>query len=61
MKTEVLAAIGEQDGLRRPAAVNAALAANDRVKFAFTLLQAALAHADHPEQRSAARRGACCA
>ena len=50
MKTEVLAAIGEEDGLRRPAAVNAALAANDRVKFAFTLLQAALAHADHPEQ-----------
>jgi uncharacterized protein Yka (UPF0111/DUF47 family) len=49
MKTEVLAAIGE-DGLRRPAAVNAALAANDRIKFAFTLLQAALAHADHPEQ-----------
>jgi uncharacterized protein Yka (UPF0111/DUF47 family) len=49
MKTEVLAAIGE-DGLRRPGAVNAALAANDRVKFAFTLLQAALAHADHPEQ-----------
>ncbi len=50
MKTEVLAAIGEENGLRRPAAVNAALAANDRVKFAFTLLQAALAHADHPEQ-----------
>ncbi len=49
MKAEVLAAIGE-DQLRRPAAVNAALAANDRVKFAFTLLQAALAHADHPEQ-----------
>ncbi len=48
MKTEVLAAIGE-DGLRRPAAVNAALAANDRVKYAFTLLQAAQAHADHPE------------
>jgi hypothetical protein len=42
MKTKVLAAIGE-DGLRRPAAVNAALAASDRVKFAFTLPQAVLA------------------
>lgn len=47
MKTAVLAAIGEA-ALSQPAAVNAALAANDRVKFAFTLLQAALAHADHP-------------
>ena len=49
MKTEVLAALGEWE-LGRPAAVNAALAANDRVKFALTLLQAALAHADHPDQ-----------
>jgi uncharacterized protein Yka (UPF0111/DUF47 family) len=47
MKSAVLAAIGEA-ALSQPAAVNAALAANDRVKFAFTLLQAALAHADHP-------------
>src|SRR5271165_7359516 len=58
MKTEVLAAIGE-DGLRRPAAVNAALAANDRVKFALTLLQAALAHADHPEQPADNLRREC--
>lgn len=47
MKSAVLAAIGETT-LSQPAAVNAALAANDRVKFAFTLLQSALAHADHP-------------
>ena len=49
MKTEVLAVIGEE-GLSRPAAVNAALAANDRIKFALTLLQMAAAHADQPEQ-----------
>jgi uncharacterized protein Yka (UPF0111/DUF47 family) len=49
MKTEVLAAIGEA-GLRRPAAVNAALAANDRVKYRFALLQMAAAHADDPSQ-----------
>jgi uncharacterized protein Yka (UPF0111/DUF47 family) len=49
MKSEVLAVIGE-GGLRQPAAVNAALAANDRVKYAFTLLQMAAAHADQPEQ-----------
>ena len=49
MKTEVLAVIGEE-GLSRPAAVNAALAANDRIKFALTLLQIAAAHADQPEQ-----------
>ncbi len=47
MKTEVLTAIGA-DGLQRPAAVNAALAANDRVKYAFSLLQMAAAHADQP-------------
>ena len=51
MKTEVLAAIGESE-LSRPASVNAALAANDRVKYALTLLQIAAAHADHPEQRA---------
>ena len=48
MKSEVLSAIGA-DGLRRPAAVNAALAANDRVKYAFSLLQMAAAHADQPD------------
>lgn len=52
MKTEVLAAIGEA-GLRHPAAVNAALAANDRVKYALALLQMAAVHADRPEQPAA--------
>jgi uncharacterized protein Yka (UPF0111/DUF47 family) len=47
MKSEVLTAIGA-DELRRPAVVNAALAANDRVKYAFGLLQMAAAHAEQP-------------
>ena len=49
MKTQILAAIGEH-GLQPAASLNAGLAANDRVKYAFSLLQMALAHADHPEQ-----------
>ena len=49
MKTEILARIGEK-GLQPAAALNAALAANDRVKFVFSLLQFALAHAQNPEQ-----------
>lgn len=48
MKTEILAAIGEH-GLQPAVAVNAGLAANDRVKYAFSLLQMAIAHAEHPE------------
>jgi len=52
MKTQILAAIGE-DGLQSAASLNAALAANDRVKYAFSLLQMALAHAEHPEQPAA--------
>ena len=52
MKTEILAAIGE-DGLQPAASLNAALAANDRVKYGFSLLQMALAHAEHPEQPAA--------
>ena len=52
MKTEILAAIGE-DGLQPAASLNAALAANDRVKYAFSLLQMALAHGEHPEQPAA--------
>jgi uncharacterized protein Yka (UPF0111/DUF47 family) len=48
MKAEVLAAIGET-GLSRSAAVNAALSANDRVKYLLSLLQMAAAHADQPE------------
>jgi uncharacterized protein Yka (UPF0111/DUF47 family) len=49
MKTQILAAIGEH-GLQPVAALNAGLAANDRVKYAFSLLQMAIAHAEHPEQ-----------
>ena len=45
MKTQILAVIGEK-GLQPAAALNAALAANDRVKFLFSLLQFALAHAE---------------
>jgi uncharacterized protein Yka (UPF0111/DUF47 family) len=55
MKAQVLAAIGES-GISRPAAVNAALAANDRVKYALTLLQMAAAHADQPDQPPASLR-----
>ena len=52
MKTQILAAIGEKE-LQPAARLNAALAANDRVKYAFSLLQMALAHAEHPEQPAA--------
>jgi len=37
MKTQILAAIGETE-LQPAAALNAALAANDRLKYAFSLL-----------------------
>jgi uncharacterized protein Yka (UPF0111/DUF47 family) len=49
MKAAVLEALGEA-GLRRPAAVNAALAANDRIKYGLALLQMAAAHADEPDR-----------
>ena len=52
MKTQILAAINEA-GLQPAAALNAALGANDRVKYLFSLLQMALAHADHPEGAAA--------
>jgi len=50
MKSEILAAIGETE-LQPAARLNAALAANDRVKYAFSLLQMAVAHAEHPNSR----------
>lgn len=43
-KTDVVAALG-QSKLLLPARIKAALAANDRIKFALTALQAAAAHA----------------
>lgn len=49
MKTQILAALGET-GLQHAGALNAGLAANDRVKYAFSLLQMALSHAEHAEQ-----------
>jgi hypothetical protein len=49
MKTQILDAIGESE-LQPAMRLNAALAANDRLKYAFSLLQMALAHAEHPEQ-----------
>jgi uncharacterized protein Yka (UPF0111/DUF47 family) len=52
VKTQVLEAIGETD-LQSTAQLNAALAANDRLKFYFSLLQMALNHADHPDQPAA--------
>ena len=47
-----MAELGEQ-GLLLPALVNEALAANDRAKYLMTLLQAARAHANQPEQPAA--------
>jgi uncharacterized protein Yka (UPF0111/DUF47 family) len=49
MKTRILAALGE-NGLQQASALNAGLAANDRIKYAFSLLQMATEHARHPEQ-----------
>jgi uncharacterized protein Yka (UPF0111/DUF47 family) len=49
MKTQILAAIGEKN-LQPMTSVNAALAANDRIKFGFSMLQMALSHAEHPDQ-----------
>jgi uncharacterized protein Yka (UPF0111/DUF47 family) len=53
MKTQILAAIGEA-GLQPLASLNAGLAANDRIKYFFSLLQMAIAHAEHLEQPVAA-------
>ncbi|HTS51392.1 MAG TPA: hypothetical protein VMH05_25770, partial [Bryobacteraceae bacterium] len=49
MKTQVLEAIGQTD-LRHLTQIEEGLAANDRIKCCLTLLQTAIAHADHPEQ-----------
>ncbi|MGP6156139.1 MAG: DUF47 domain-containing protein [Vulcanimicrobiaceae bacterium] len=48
MKTQVLAAIGETD-FQPTAQLNAALAANDRIKYYFSLLQSAVSQADRAE------------
>lgn len=49
MKPHILEAMGETS-FERSAQLNAGLAANDRLKYYFSLLQMALAHADHPDQ-----------
>jgi len=46
-KTMIIEELGEEV-LLRPSLVNAALAANDRIKYYFTLLQAARSHAENP-------------
>jgi hypothetical protein len=48
-KREILYELGEEE-LLLPALVNAALRANDQIKYYFTLLQAAQNHADNPGQ-----------
>ncbi len=48
-KTAVLEAIGETN-LGRSVQIDAALAANDKIKYYFSLLQTAIARADHPDQ-----------
>lgn len=52
LKTGIIDVLGESS-LLLPELVNRALAANDRVKYYFTLLQAAKAHADNPEAPAA--------
>lgn len=49
-KTRIVDELGE-GGLLVPAYLNKALAANDRVKYYFSLLQAAQGHADNPEEQ----------
>jgi len=48
-KNRILSSLNEQV-LLLPSLVNRALAANDRVKYRFTLLQAARAHAERPDE-----------
>jgi uncharacterized protein Yka (UPF0111/DUF47 family) len=48
-KRDILRELGEEE-LLLPTLVNAALRANDRIKYLFTLLQAAKNHADNPDQ-----------
>jgi uncharacterized protein Yka (UPF0111/DUF47 family) len=49
MKSQILDAIGET-ALQPAVHIHAALAANDRLKFFFSLLQMALTFAEHPDQ-----------
>jgi len=49
MKAQVLEAVGEKE-LNRSSQIEAALQANSRIKYYFSLLQTAVAHADRPDQ-----------
>ena len=51
-KTQIIDELGER-GLLRPSQVNQGLAANDRVKYYFTLLQAAVANATEADPQAA--------
>jgi len=55
MKTQVLEAIGETE-LKHSAEIAEALAANDRLKYYFSLLQMAMSHADRPDQPASTLR-----
>ncbi len=48
-KRTIIEELGE-DGLLLPVLINKALAANDRIKYFFSLLQTAIEQADHPER-----------
>ena len=52
MKSRILEAMGVTE-LHRASGLSDALAANDRVKYLFSLLQMAVSHADHPELSAA--------
>jgi uncharacterized protein Yka (UPF0111/DUF47 family) len=56
MKAQILAALGENE-LGRAAQVDAALAANDRLKYYLSLLQMAAARGDRPKQATSALHG----
>ena len=51
MKAKILEKLGEE-GLTLPTLVEAGLAANDRLKYYFSLLQVARSHADQPDHTS---------
>jgi uncharacterized protein Yka (UPF0111/DUF47 family) len=50
-KSSILGELGA-DELLLPERTNSALVANDRIKYYFTLLQAAKTHADHPDKQA---------
>ena len=55
MKADILGVLGER-ALEQPARVNAALAANDRLKYYFSVLQMARVRADRPDRPVASLR-----